>query len=398
MLELTCLACFVAIIWWVVSTGSHLRFDVRLELLTLIIGTLMAAAYVVLKRFEGGLGAISHLSDRCPWGIWIAFDLCGVALAAGGFVLAGAVHVFHMRRFEPVLRPAVLTALIAYQLVAAILVFDLGRPYRFWHPLVMWQPHSVMFEITLCLSLYTIVLLVEFSSVLAEHWRWRQLAAALHAIALPTVMLGVILSTLHQSSFGSLFLIVPGKLHPLWYTPMLPVLFVVSAVAAGMAAIIGESHLCARFLHQQLAPELLVDLGRMCGRVLWIYLALKLADLAWSGAWRALPEHPWLGASFVAELLGGVIAPAVVLGRSRGRRPRGLLTAAVLVIAGVVLNRLNVCWFGLAPYMGFLYVPSWMEVVLTGAFVLLGVMAFVAICRFLPVFPTVEPGPSPSSE
>ena len=399
MLELAFLACFAAIVWWLVSSGSHLQLHLRLELLAALLALFVAACYIIAKRFEGGLGAVSHMSDRCPWGIWIGFDLCGVALAAGGFVLAGTVHVFHSRRFAPILRPAVLTALIAYQLVAAILVLDLGRPYRFWHPLVMWQPHSVMFEITLCLTLYTCVLVVEFGSVLAEWWGWRRAAATLHAIALPTVMLGVILSTLHQSSFGSLFLIVPEKLYPLWYTPWLPVLFLLSAVCAGIAAIVGESYLCAIFLRKHLAPALLADLGRVCGRVLWAYLAVKVADLSWRGAWPSLTGQPWLGASWMAEVALGVVLPALLLHRLPPLPPaRRLLTACVLVMAGVVLNRLNVCWFGLIPYTGYVYVPSWMELTLTGAFVVLGVLVFVAVAQLLPVFPGPRPAAAPARQ
>ncbi|OGX37418.1 MAG: hypothetical protein A3C53_02690, partial [Omnitrophica WOR_2 bacterium RIFCSPHIGHO2_02_FULL_68_15] len=300
------------------------------------------------------------------------------------------------RRFEPVLRPTILTSLIAYQLVAAVLVLDLGRPQRFWHPLILWQPHSVMFEITLCLSLYTVVLAGEFSPALFEKFGWSGPAATLRRLNLPLVLLGGILSTLHQSSFGSLFLIVPEKLHPLWYTPWLPVLFLVSAAAAGLAMVIVESALCARFLGRRLPPAILEDLGRACRVVLWVYLALRVGDVVWRQAWTAAGHPWWLGASFVVELVGGALLPALWLGRAAADgRPRPLVPAALLVIGGVVLHRVNISWWALLPATGASYAPTWMEWMVTLALVALGILAFLAVAAFLPVFAAGEDPPAP---
>jgi len=391
MLEFAFLVVFLAIVWWAGSRRSAIPLRLRLEVFATVLAILLAAAYVIIKRFELGLGAVSHMSDQFPWGIWIGFDLCGVALAAGGFVLAGTVHVLHLKRFEPILRPTVLTALIAYQLVAAILVLDLGRPYRFWHPLIMWQPHSVMFEITFCLTLYTLVLALEFSPILGERFGWKKMSSAIHSFTLPVVMLGVILSTLHQSSFGSLFLIMPQKLHPLWYTPWLPVLFFTSAVCAGIAVVTIESHFCEKWFHHGFSDDLMRRLGRACGVVLCLYVGLKLADLWSRGAWRYLSSGSWLAFSWLAEVGMGAALPAVWLCRPHPATPtKGILVASFLITGGVVLNRLNVCWFGLIPASGVVYVPSWMEVVLTLAFVVLGIFAFMALSQLLPVFPVAE--------
>ncbi len=392
MLEGFFVMVFIGVLAWVLGRRSRLRLRMRVELLALLLATVVAGAYVVVRRFEAGLGAVTNLSDTFPWGIWIAFDLlCGVALAAGGFVLAAAVHVFHLRRFEPILRPAVLSSFLSYLLVAAALVLDLGRPYRFWHPLIMWQPHSVLFETTLCITFYSLVLAVEFSPALLEKLRWRGVAAAVKHITLPVVMTGVILSTLHQSSFGSIFLIIPQKLHALWYTPALPIFFLISSVCAGMAAIIVESHLCAACLGEHLPWKLMVDLGRACSRVLWVYLFMRVVDLTWRGVWIEIAARPWLGGSLALELVGGALVPALGFALiARDCRRKGLVLCALLVVGGVVLNRLNVCWFGLMPATGLIYWPSWMEWVLTLSLLLLGVMAFVAAARFLPVFPKEE--------
>jgi hypothetical protein len=199
---------------------------------SVVFAAVMAAAlYAAYLRFFHGLGAATNLSDRFPWGLWIGFDvLCGVGLAAGGFTLVATVHIFNIERYQPILRPAILTAFLGYLLVIVALLFDLGRSFRIWHALVMWNPRSVMFEVAWCVMLYTTVLMLEFIPVFFERFGWRKALRRIRAISVPLVIVGVILSTLHQSSLGSLYLIVPEKLHPLWYTPLLPVLFFISAI------------------------------------------------------------------------------------------------------------------------------------------------------------------------
>jgi Ni/Fe-hydrogenase subunit HybB-like protein len=181
---------------------------------------MLVGLYATYRRIMYGLGGSTNLSDKFPWGIWIAFDvMCGVGLAAGGFTLVATVHIFNLERYKPVLRPAILTAFLGYSLVVVGLLYDLGRPDRLWHPLVMWNPHSVMFEVAWCVTLYSTVLFLEFIPVVCEKFGWHKPMAWIHKISVPLMILGVLLSTLHQSSLGTLFLIVPEKLYPLWYTP-----------------------------------------------------------------------------------------------------------------------------------------------------------------------------------
>ncbi|HEY7514295.1 MAG TPA: NrfD/PsrC family molybdoenzyme membrane anchor subunit, partial [Vicinamibacteria bacterium] len=187
---------------------------------------LALGAAVVAVRFTRGLGAVTNLSDRFPWGLWVGFDvLCGVGLAAGGFAITTAVYVFNLKRYKPIVRPTVLTAFLGYLLVVTALLFDLGRPWNIWHPLVMWNPRSVMFEVSWCVMLYLTVLALEFSGMVFERMGWTRALVAQQAATLPLVVAGAVLSTLHQSSLGSFYLIMPSKLHPLWYTPWLPMLF-----------------------------------------------------------------------------------------------------------------------------------------------------------------------------
>ena len=196
--------------------------------------------YAIWLRVTGGLGAVTNLNDQFPWGIWVGFDiLCGVGLAAGGFTLCAIVHIFNLEQYKPILRPAILTAFLGYVFVVFALMFDLGRPDRIWHPLVMGNPHSVLFEVAMCVMFYSTVLALEFSPAVFERFSWEAPLKIVHTISVPLIILGVILSTLHQSSLGSLYLIVPHKLHPLWYTPMLPHL-VLSVGDHGRA---GDDHL-----------------------------------------------------------------------------------------------------------------------------------------------------------
>jgi len=208
---------------------------------------LATGLYATAVRFGWGLGASTNLSDGFPWGIWIGFDvLVGVGLAAGGFTITATVHLFNLERFRPIVRPTVLTAFLGYLLVVIGLLFDLGRPYRIWHPLIMWNPHSVMFEVAWCVMLYNTVLALEFSPMVLERLNLKTPLKIVRTITVPVVIAGVILSTLHQSSLGTLYVILPDKLHGFWYTPWLPVFFFLSAIAAGLSMVILESFLSFR--------------------------------------------------------------------------------------------------------------------------------------------------------
>ena len=217
------------------------------------IGLVAVGAYATFVRFAKGLGASTNLSDQFPWGLWIGFDiLVGVGLAAGGFVIAATVHIFQLKQYSAISRPAILTAFLGYLLVIVALLFDLGRPYRIWHPIVMGNPHSVMFEVAICVMLYTAVLALEFSPLLFTRLGMTVPLKIVRGIYIPLVIVGVLLSTLHQSSLGTLYVIVPDKLHGLWYSPLLPVFFFLSAIAGGLAMTIFESFMSYRAFGKRL--------------------------------------------------------------------------------------------------------------------------------------------------
>jgi Ni/Fe-hydrogenase subunit HybB-like protein len=237
------------------------------------------AAAVAAARFTFGLGATTHLSDATPWGMRIGFDVMGgVALAAGGFIMTAAVYIFRLERFHEVVRPAVLTAFLGYAAVAVGLLFDLGLPWNIWHMMVFWNPHSPLFEVGWCVMLYLAVLTLEFFPVPAEEFSaLARVRRTLLKFRLPLVIVGIGLSTLHQSSLGSLFLIMPYRLHPLWYSPILPLLFLVSAIALGMMMVTFESHFTAYLYHRKGETEALASLGGAARWVLLLYLAIRSA-------------------------------------------------------------------------------------------------------------------------
>ena len=353
---------------------------------------LAAGFYSTLLRFAKGLGAATNLSDQFPWGLWIGFDvLCGVGLAAGGFTLAAIVYVFHIERFHPVLRPSILTAFLGYALVAVALLYDLGKPYNIWHPLVMWNPHSVMFEVAWCVMLYLTVLALEFSPAVLERFQLHKPLRVIKAVTIPLVIVGVLLSTLHQSSLGSLFLIVPSKLHPYWYSPLLPVFFFISAVGVGMAMVIFESNLSSRAFGREIVMPLLEVLGRAMAVVLAIYGVLKFQDLWGRGALSHLREPSTETVLFLLEITLGLLIPLPLLLFRKVREDRdGLFGVAVLVITGFLLNRLNVSITGLETSSGVHYFPRWTEVAVTLSIVGVGFLLFSLAVRYLNVMEPVS--------
>jgi Ni/Fe-hydrogenase subunit HybB-like protein len=357
---------------------------------------LLAGAYATVLRFVRGLGASTHLSDAFPWGLWIGFDvLCGVMLAAGGFTLTATVYIFHLDEFKPIVRPTILTAFLGYVLVVVALLFDLGRGYRIWHPLVMWNPRSVMFEVAWCVTLYTTVLALEFAAVVLERLGLEKLVRIQHAIAVPLVIAGVLLSTLHQSSLGSLYLIVPGKLHPFWYSPLLPVLFFVSAICVGLAMTIFESCMSSRHFGKQLETPLLIRLGRALLVALLVYSVLRFEDLYQRGAYRLLALRSYETNLFLLEMILGVVLPIALLLFPKVRHsPDGLYLSSVLVVLGFVTNRLNVAITGMEGSAGVRYFPKWTEIAITGSIIGVAFAIFALAVKYLPIFSPAEPAPA----
>jgi len=348
------------------------------------VGIGLLATWVRITR---GLAGSTHLSDSVPWGLWIALDLTLLGLAGGGFVMAASVHVLGLHRLRPAVRPAILTALLGYTLGTVALAYDLGRPSAIWHPLVQWNPRSVMFEVAWCVMLYLTVILLEFGPAVLERLGWERSLRRWRA-ALPFfAFVGALLSLSHQSSLGALFLVVPQGLHPLWYSPMLPICFLLSATGAGCAMTLVAAEVGGRIAGRPLDGGLRESLLRFAAVVLGLYGIVRVADVAWRGVLMSASPTTLVGAAFLLELGVGVALPAALTLSRRVRRSRwGALSAALAAVAGLALNRLNVSVVGLAATRRVGYFPSWAEFAVTAMILAVGLALFRLAARHLPVF------------
>jgi Ni/Fe-hydrogenase subunit HybB-like protein len=379
----------------------HPRF--HLKPLVVILLVLAGIAFIIaMMRYATGIGAISNLSNAYPWGFWISFDLfTGVAISSGTFLMAAVVYIFEIKEFHPLVRPSVLTGFLGYTMVVIALLIDLGHPERIWYMMIHWNHTSVLLEIGICVMSYLAVLAIEFAPVVFEGLKWQKFAHFIHRFIMPFVILGVVLSTLHQSSLGSLLLIQPAKLHPLWWTPILPILFFVSAISIGLSMIIFESTLSARYFHRGLEIHLLDKLAKAIPLVLAIYLVIKFGQLTIAGDLKYLFTSGLMSVLFWAEILISAVTPIVLFSIKRIRQSaNGLLLGAVILLLGMILNRFNVSWFGithpdpityLPVFMSIVhYTPSFPEVLVSIGIFSAGILAFGLAVKYLPVFEAEE--------
>lgn len=367
--------------------------NIRLPKLTFWRGVLavilILGLYSTFRRFVFGLGDATNMSDTFPWGIWIGFDvISGVGLGAGGFVITAIVYIFNLERYRPIVKPAIVTAFFGYALVIVGLLYDLGQPHRIWHLLIYWNHHSVLFEVGWCVMIYTTVLALEFSGNFFEKMRWTKLVKIQHAAIIPLVIMGIILSTMHQSSLGSLFLIFPDKVHPLWYTPLLPLFFYISCIAIGLAMVIFESFFSARAFKRQLEFDILVRLSRVLAFILAFLFLFKIEDLIRHGAFMNMFEGSYESWLFLAEILLGILLPSILLFIPKVRNnPTGMFTAVCFAIFGFFFGRLNVTITSMERVNQAIYFPAWTEWMITIFLVAIGFTAFALAVKYLPIFP-----------
>jgi Ni/Fe-hydrogenase subunit HybB-like protein len=332
-------------------------------------------------RLLVGMGSTTALSDNYPWGIWIGFDFALIAFSGVGFTMAAVVHVLHLHKFQPVLRPALLAGLLGYVAVLLLLVLDLGRPDRFYHFLLYWNMHSPLFEISWCVLLYSTVLMIEVSPDLLSFLRWKWPLTLIYHLMAPVTILGVTLSTLHQSTLGTLYLNMPHRLHPLWYTPILPVFFFTSAVMVGLSVGIIVYKVGMRVRGEVEDPAIAVGLSRGIVAVGLLYLLFKVAEHLYAGELPLLVALTPLSMLWLAELVIGVVIP-VLLCSVAGLRERSLVqwVAPLMVILGVGMNRFNATLFAQSTPGDVIYVPSLLEWLST-----VGILAGAALVWYLAV-------------
>ncbi len=356
-------------------------------------GILAVGLPMIAYRFLYGLGAATNLSQTNPWGLWIGLDvLCGVALAAGGYTVAGTVYLFGLKEYYPVLRAAVLTGFLGYFFVVVGLMVDLGQPWRLPYPMIYsYGVTSVMFLVAWHVALYLTVQFLEFCPAILEWLVWKNIRRWAVRLTIGATVFGVILSTLHQSALGALFLMAPAKLHPLWYSPFIPIYFFISSIIAGLSMVIVESTLSHKIFRDQIDPQRHVELdaitlglGKAASVVLFTYFFLKLLGLADGGHWDLLTTP--LGHWFQVELLGFVLLPCFLLAHGvREGNVRLVRAAAVISVLGIVINRLNVSLVAFNWDVPDRYFPSGMEVVTSITIITLGVLTFRWIVNRMPV-------------
>lgn len=350
---------------------------------------------VTLLRFTVGLGLVTNLDDNTPWGVWNPFKIAGVALSACGYCACAAYYIFGLKHYKAVVRPAITCAFLGY-LIAMVgtLHYDVGQPWRLVYPIVLSRgTTSILFEVGICVFLYLCVLFAEWTPAALEWLGWSKIRAFAIKATLPLTIFGIILSTMHQSSLGALILTSPGKLHPLWYSAYIPVFFFISSMFAGLSMIVVEGVLSSRWQRHatdEAYLDALDDVALSCARAASLtmagYFLIRLFDLAMSNNWRYLGTG--YGALCLLELLGFVLAPALLFAAGAREKRTGLIKiAAFWTVAGVILNRFIIYLFALNWQLppDERYSPSVMEIILVLFITMLIITAYRVICRLMPV-------------
>lgn len=361
----------------------------------LSIGHLILFALAVLGlalgvfRLVNGLGATTNLSDEYPWGLWIVYDVFFIPVSAGAFMISAVTHIYNREEYHTIARPVVLAGFLGYLFVVLVLLMDLGRWHKFYNVLIpmYWNLHSFMFEVSMCVTLYTGILIMEVAPAILERLKWQKLLGMIRPLTVLIAGVGIVLSSLHQSSLGSLFLLMPYKLHPLWWTPLLPLLFFTAAAFGGLSMAIFVAVISFRAFRRHLQLGLLTDLAKIVSIMLGIYLMLKVGDLVLAGELGLLFSEGWLSLLFLAEMVIGVIVPLIIFGTRKLRESRsGLFWGSGCVLVGLAITRTNVALLGLKSPTGAVYFPHWIEFAVAVASVAAGILLFTLAARFLPVF------------
>ncbi len=354
---------------------------------------------IALYRMLVGLGPTTNLSKEFPWGVWISFDLATVALSGGAFTLAALVYVFQFEDLHPATRPTVLAGLLGYSSVMVILLFDLGRWDRFYNVFLHPNISSALLEVSWCITAYTLILVYELSPVLLENTRLKWLLPVIKRYTVPIVIVGVTLSTMHQSSLGTMFIIMSPRLHPLWSSMLLPVFFLISSFASGISLVIAGSSVSYWLFGRSLKVKTMAKLSWFIPWILAFYVVIKFGELVIAGEWDLLMSSGSYSLLFWAEIIFGALLPIGLFAFKQVRFSRlASLIGALFVMGGAVLNRFDVTWFSIASIGDEVYTPHWMEIA-----ILVGVAAglvtvYSLIARYFPVYEEIETPHSPVVE
>jgi Ni/Fe-hydrogenase subunit HybB-like protein len=362
------------------------------------VALLAVGAYAWFLRFAVGWRATTNMTDGQPWGVWVAVGtLCSIGLSAGGFAIAAAVYIMGMERYRPILRAAVLIAFLGYSSACVGYLYELGLPWRMWHIFIFWNRASVLFEVAWCVILYTTVLTLEFAPNVLEKLPWKGLSSLLlkwhHKILIGLVLIGVLLSSLHQSFLGGLFLLMKGRMYPLWYSPYIHTMFYLSAIPAGLAMVIVAMYLSVRSLGVKLDFNILTDMSRVIVPMLAMYALFRGVNLLNGDGVHYLFKPRVETAYFWLENLLLVIAPLVLYNLPKVRNnPTGLYWTSACVVAGFITHRVNVAITSMEWSTHSNYTPKWPEMMIMITVFTIGVMVFRFCVLHLNIFPRRKAG------
>ncbi len=362
------------------------------NVITIVI--MVVAAVILYIRFTQGLGSVTNLSQDVPWGLWIGFDvITGVAFAGGAYVLTFMVYILNVEKYQPIVRATVLNGFLAYVFYAGALLLDLGRPWNVINPIIgnSFGVSSVLFLVAWHFLLYMTAELLEFAPAIAEWAGWPRLRRWLNRLTLGAVIFGITLSTLHQSGLGALYMMARDKVHPLWYSEFIPIMFFVSSIFAGLSMVIFEGSITHRVFHHRVGRDLershdgiVQGLARICAGTLFVYLFLQLLVFVHGQKWEYLTTG-W-GTWYLLEVIGFVALPSWLFLHGVARKSsRVIRTAAALTLVGIVLNRLNISVIAFKWYLPVRYVPSWQEIVVTLAVLSAEIWVFRWVVNRMPV-------------
>jgi len=373
------------------TTMGKTSTTARVVLIILALLTLLGLA-TGIYRLIVGLGATTALGDQFSWGLWLGFDFGLIAFGGAAFTLAAVVHILHLEKYKVVLRPALVTGFLSYVSVLVLLLIDLGRPDRFWGFIPWANIHSPLFEVAWCILLYTIVLALEFAPIFFEGLNRPEVSRRIHAAIIPITIAGVTLSTLHQSTLGTMFLAIPNRTHELWWSWQMPILYFVSAIGMGLSATILVMLIGSRAVGREPETKVLAGLGRGSIGVWVVYLIIRFGDLLFTGDLGAVFAFDKWSILFWIEILLMAILPIILYSQKSVRKTKsGLFWTSLLAVLGVFLNRFNPMFSGGPRPTGALYVeasyfPTWIEFAVQIGVLAAAALVWYLIARTLPVF------------
>lgn len=355
---------------------------------------MFAGLVLIVIRFTEGLGAVTNLTQDVPWGLWIGFDVVtGVAFAGGAYVITFMVYILNMRKYHSIVRVTVLNGFLAYVFYAGALLLDLGRPWNVINPIIgnSFGTSSVLFLVAWHFLLYMLAQLIEFSPAIAEWLGAKRIRRILSGMTVAAVIFGITLSTLHQSGLGALYLMAKDKIHPLWYSEFIPILFFVSSIFAGLSMVIFEGSISMKVFSDQVSEKnhkshssILVGLSKICAVAMFAYFFLQMLVFVHGKHWNLLgtPMGKW----YLVEMLGFVLFPMLLFFYSYRRNNQLLIkVAAVITMVGIIINRLNVTVIGFKWDAAVRYAPTWMEIVVTLAVIFTEIWIFRWVVNRMPV-------------